>query len=309
MAAISRLDPIAPAEVAREDLGYGTRQEAHVENPADYELQKTHQPPVLPPRRDRRFVLWFLIAAMLVALGTVAVFFLRHEQPQPERSVAAPADADVAASSASLGVDVQPIDLPPLDETDALVRRLVAALSTHPRVAAWLTTDGLIRNFVVVVENISTGRTPAAHLRALRLAGPFRVVEHGEELVIDPGSYERYSSIAAAIQSIDAFGAARLYTTLKPRLEDAYRELGHQESFDRALERAIVALLEVPVLNGEVPVVPQGALYRYEEPRLERLTDAQKQLARLGPRNARLVQDKLREVARQLGIKAERLPA
>jgi hypothetical protein len=279
-----------------------------VENPADYELQKTHPPPVLPARRDRRVVLWFLIAAMLVALGTVAVFFLQREQPQPDRSVAVPADV-APPSNASLGVDVPPIDLPPLDETDALVRRLVTALSTHPRVAAWLTTDGLIRNFVVVVENISTGRTPATHLRALRPAGPFRVVEHGEALVIDEGGYERYSSIAAAIQSIDAFGAARLYTTLKPRLEDAYRELGHQESFDRALERAIVALLEVPALNGEVEVVPKGALYRYEEPRLERLTNAQKQLARMGPRNARLVQGKLREVARQLGIRSDRLPA
>lgn len=35
---------------------------------------------------DSRVVLWFLIAAMLVVLGTIAYFFIRHEQPQARRS-------------------------------------------------------------------------------------------------------------------------------------------------------------------------------------------------------------------------------
>ena len=37
-----------------------------------------------PPRVfDRRLLLWFLTIAMLVALATTALFFLRHEQPRP----------------------------------------------------------------------------------------------------------------------------------------------------------------------------------------------------------------------------------
>lgn len=281
-----------------------------MEGPADYELQKTHPPPGPPPPPDQRLLLWFLTAAMLVALGAAAFFFMRYEQPQPRSLVPSPPGAGpVAPSDVSLGVDVPPIELPPLDDTDPLVRQLARALSSHPRVAAWLTTDSLIRNFVVAVENISTGRTPAMHVRALRPTGQFRVAERGEGLIIDPASYERYAPIAAAVQSIDGQGAARLYTTLKPRLEDAYRELGHQESFDRALERAIVALLQVPVLEGNVAMVSKGALYRYEEPQIERLTAAQKQLARMGPRNVRIIQVKLRELGLELGMRAERLPA
>jgi hypothetical protein len=280
-------------------------------DPADYELQKAQPPPGPPPPANRRLVLWFLTAAMLVVIGTTAVFFLRYEPPQPrspDSSSAVPGAAGV--SDVALGaVGVPPVELPPLDETDALVRQLVGALSSHPRVVAWLTTDGLIRNFVVTVENISTGRTPATHLRALRPAGQFRAIERGEELVIDPASYTRYAPIAAAVQSIDARGAARLYSTLKPRLEDAYRELGHQESFDRALERAVVALLQVPVFTGDVAVASKGALYRYEEPRIEQFTGAQKQLARMGPRNVRIIQSKLRELARQLGMRPDLLPS
>jgi hypothetical protein len=134
-------------------------------------------------------------------------------------------------------------------------------------------------------------------------------MERGEELVIDPATYERYSSLASAVASLDAAGAARLYTLVKPRIEEAYGALGHQESFDRALERSIVALLQVPPLDGDLVMVPKGALYLYGEPRIERLTAAQKQLARMGPRNVRIIQTKLRDIARQLGIRADRLPA
>jgi hypothetical protein len=55
--------------------------------------------------------------------------------------------------------------------------------------------------------------------------------------------------------------------------------------------------------------VPTGATrYAFENPRIERLTAAQKQLARMGPRNVRTIQGKLREIALALGIPAERLP-
>lgn len=284
-----------------------------MDNLDDYELQKTEPPPV--PRRtlDRRLPLWLVTAAGLFALVSVVFFFVGREQAQAPPAPEPPGASDPAPPpDRPLGAawePVEPIELPPLDETDAVVRRLVGALSLHTGVAAWLATDGLIRTFVVAVENIATGQTPAKHLRALKPAGAFRVIERDEHLVADPRSYARYSQIAGVVQSFDAGGAARVYATLKSRIEQAYRELGHQESFDRALERTIVALLEVPVLDDDVTMAPKGALYVYDDPRIERLTAAQKQLARMGPRNVRVIQAKLRDVALELGMRAERLPA
>jgi len=56
-------------------------------------------------------------------------------------------------------------------------------------------------------------------------------------------------------------------------------------------------------------VYPRGAVgYAYADEGLESLNGAQKHLLRMGPRNARLVKDKLREIAAALGIPAERLP-
>jgi release factor glutamine methyltransferase len=116
--------------------------------------------------------------------------------------------------------------------------------------------------------------------------------------------------LAAAAASIDPAGAARLYATLKPRLEEAYRDLGYpQTPFDRTVERAIVLLLETPIVEDPVRVEPHGAAgYAFAAPELEGLTGAQKQLLRTGADNVRVIQSSLRAIAIALGIPASRLP-
>jgi len=146
-------------------------------------------------------------------------------------------------------------------------------------------------------------------LNFLRPASAFRVVEQNGQLVIDPQSYARYDGLAAAAASIDPAGAARLYATLKPRIEEAHGELGAPPgSFDRALERTIVLLLQTPVVDRPVRVEPKGIGYRFADPNLERLAAPQKNLLRTGPRNVRIIQSALRQIALALGIPSERLP-
>lgn len=276
---------------------------------SDFDIDTTTPEPPRPARQPGRSpIVWVAAVAVLAAIGA-GVYFWFGRGATSDEGRAATETSVPAAAGRPLGGSAEPIDVPPLDEADPLVRKLVAALSSHPLVAAWLATNGLIRNFAVVVENISTGDSPSRHLRVLRPSGPFRVADADGALTIDRRSYDRYSGIAGAVASIDAAGAARLYATLKPRIEEAYAELGRQEPFDRALERAIVALLQVPVLAGDVRVEPTGATeYRYGNARLERLTAAQKQFLRMGPRNIGVIQGKLREIALALGIPAERLP-
>ena len=197
----------------------------------------------------------------------------------------------------------------PLDQSDTLVRTLVGALSSQPAVAAWLTTNGLIRNFTVAVTNVANGDTPAKHLKPLRPAGAFSTKAARGTTWIDPASYSRYDGIAAAVDSVDARGAARLYATLKPRIEDAYKDLiGPDAQFDRTLERAIVQLLRTPVVDRDVELRTDKVSYAYADPALEGLTYAQRQLLRMGPRNVRIVKAKLRAIAGFLGIPDALLP-
>jgi hypothetical protein len=271
----------------------------------DYELYPPEEPP--PQAPPRRVGLWLAAAVGVVAIAIAAYMAFRSRQSSAP-AIAAPERVEAARP---LGGDPAPVVLPPLDETDALVRQLLRQLTSHPQVAAWLATDGLIRNFTVVVTNVAEGKTPAGHLRVLRPSESFQVVERDGDRVIDPRSYERYNELAAAAASIDPAGAARLYATLKPRIEEAHRDLGALDTpFDRTLERAIVLLLETPVRDGPVRVraEPRGIGYGFADPNLESLTSAQKQLLRTGPRNARTIQSSFREIALALGIPPQRLP-
>lgn len=253
---------------------------------------------------ERRTWLWIAAALVLVAAAAAAFYFWGRGEPEAQPAAAQVArPGEAAPGDVSLGPDVAPIDLPPLDETDAIVRELVGALSSRPEVAAWLATDNLIRNFVTALENVSEGKTPAQHLKVLAPREPFRVVETSGRIYVDPRSYQRYNGLAQAVDSLDAEGVARLYSMLKPRLEDAYRELGHPEgNVDAAVEKAIRLLLDAPSGGKQIELTRGVVSYRFADPRIENATAAQKQLIRMGPENQALIQAKLREIAAALGM-------
>jgi hypothetical protein len=274
----------------------------------DFELLKTTEEPPFEARAERPSWLWLVVAALIVA--SAAAFYIAAGRM---RRVAPDANPPRAESRPGpprpLGGNAAAIDLPPLDQSDPVVRELVKQITSHPRIAAWLTTDGLIRTIVVAVENVAGGSTPAARFQVLRPASGFETIGRGGDLNIAPRSYQRYDDLADAAASIDAAGAARLYTTLKPRIEDAYRDLGFPDTpFDRTLEKAIVSLLRTPAPASAARLEPKGIGFGFVDPALEGLTGAQKQLLRTGPRNIRIIQSSLRQIALALGIPPERLP-
>ena len=267
---------------------------------ANLQLDKQHEDlPVGPGGRRVWPVL--LVVPLLGLVGYLLWSLTRTEPSHPvnvatDRTVATPTPATTPQPG-------EESDLPPLPETDAVVRRLLGALSNHPRAVAWLSSDQLLRNFAVVVQNIGSGSTPAQHLRMLRPTGDFIADESGDEARLNPRSYRRYDDYADAIGALDAQAVARIYATLKPRIQDAYRELGYpDEDFDRALERAFSQLLRTPAVDGDVPLVPHSVQWDYADPKLQSLTSAQRQFLRMGPRNVRIIQAKLREIAPHLGI-------
>jgi hypothetical protein len=262
-----------------------------------------------PPPPSRGMGPLLLVALLIVAVVGGYVWYMRRGTPGPATEQTDTAADETREPRTPLGGEPEAVEVPSLDESDGVVRDLVERLSSHPTVLAWLATDGLIRNFTVSVQNIAAGRTPARHQTRLRPEAGFSVREQDGRVTIDPAGYRRYDALADAVASVDAAGAAKLYATLKPRIEEAYNDLGFPDtSFDEPLERAIVALLQVPVMEEEPVVVAKGVGYAYADARLENLTAAQKQLLRMGPRNVRLIQAKLEEIARALGIPAERLP-
>ena len=261
---------------------------------------------VAPQRDSSDGPKWIVLAVLLVVAAAVLSYvgytMLKRRTPA---AVATPAStpAPAAAKTGPL-VEADNIPLPPLSQTDALVRQLVVKLTSHPKALAWLATDGLLDNFMRVTVTTSEGHSPVSRLRTLAPQSPFSVLKTNRGVFVDPKSYHRYDEYAAAVSGLDPAGTARLYLTLKPRITDAYRTLETGDTdFDRVLERAIGVLLNTPVVEGEIALTPRPLSYRYADPALESLTGAQKQLLRMGPDNMRRVQAQLKEIARQLGLK------
>lgn len=273
----------------------------------DVELDRDYEEPFEPTPTPNRIGWVIAVGIALAIAGGIAYTFLRDRTP------AAPVKTTAPAAAATQPATVQPkalvgenISLPPLAETDTIVRELVGQLSSHPSIAAWLATKGLISNFTVVTLNIAEGQSPATHLRALAPKARFETTGSGSALTINPKSYDRYNGYGDAVGGLDATGTARLYLTLKPRIAEAYRELGYPDSdFDRVLEQAIGRLLSAPVLDGAVPLRQKAVTFAFADPRLESLSPPQKQFLRMGPRNVQAVQAKLREIAALLQLHPE----
>jgi hypothetical protein len=243
-------------------------------------------------------------AAALLGLAIViagALWFLRP-QPAPTSSLPKP---EPPASTAPMSAP-PPLLLPPLDGSDAVVRELAKALSNHPLCALWLAQKELIRIMTALVLNVAEGESPRAHLGILAPKAGFLVIERRSgRLLLDPASYPRYDAVADAAAALDPEQCARVYRLLEPLFESAYRELGHAEGgFSKALHTALEKLLQVPVLEGEVPLVrleKPVVIYEFFDERIEALSIPQKHLLRMGPRNVARVQEKLRAFAQALG--------
>jgi hypothetical protein len=277
----------------------------------NFRLGSEPEPPEQEPERGSRAPLWIAASLLVVAAVVAGVVLFKRPSPPPASERAAQATAAPQTQARDpLGPAVEPIDLPPLILTDPLVRDLLGKLSSSPTLAVWLATDGLIRAFVVSVENVADGSSPAKHVRALAPRAPFRTLAEGAVTTVDPRSFSRYDGIANAAASMDPAGLARVYSILKPRLIEAYAELGHpQGDVDVAVERAIAHLLQTPVVDEAIALRPRVLSFRYDRDDLEALSPAQKQLLRMGSKNVRAIQEQLRAVARELGIPLGRLPA
>ena len=248
------------------------------------------------------------VVAVAVVAGLVSFFYFGGqetvEEPEPVVEALPPSPPPPPVSA-----PVEEIALPPLDDSDSLVRDLVAALTSHPGFAAWLIPDQLVRTFVLVVENVADGNNPAARLTPLRPTQRFRVRGEAPQLGVDPASYARYNTHAELVASINPVGAAELYRRLYPLITEAYAELGHPDGgFNDTLRRALRNLLETPVLERDVTLVPRATFFEFVDDELEDLHPVQKQFLGMGPRNVRAVQASLLDIARKIGIDPGDLP-
>jgi hypothetical protein len=185
-----------------------------------------------------------------------------------------------------------------LNTSDAIVGELVRELSSHPKLAAWMANEDLVRRFAAAVDNVADGASPRQHVDFLRPATPFRAVSKRDRFYVHPSSYARYNLPAEVFASLDTQGIVALLGELRPLIDEAYREISPPGSdFEDRLIAAIDHLLAVRAPAGDVELEERTVItFKYADDDIERLSDAQRHFLRMGPDNVRKVQAKLREI-------------
>lgn len=248
-------------------------------------------------------------ACFLILLAVIVVvylvFFRGGGEPAPEAVSSMEQSAETAEQDpvppgeSQEAVDQIEVEL---GQSDELVRELVGTLSADPDLARWLLTENLVRRFVAAVDNIANGQSPRSHLGFLQIPDKFSAIEEDGALILDPRSYRRYNTVAEVFDSVEAEGAVGLYRRMTSVFQEAYADLGYPEaSFHTTLLHAIDELLEVPVMQGDVILEEKLRSYALADSRLEEMSQAQKHLFRMGPRNVERIQSKLRLLKSRLG--------
>lgn len=205
--------------------------------------------------------------------------------PTGEDQLAAQADDAGSDVGAETEVAPQP-QLPPLDQSDEVVRTAFFGLKWQPGLAALFLNEEMIRRFVVQVDNIAQGRLIAEQALFKGLTKDFVAKAKGQGYQLDKANYARYQPYLVLLESVPPEQVGALYKKFYPLLQAAYLELGYpDQQFDDRVQQAISVLLSAPEVSDEPALTLPSVHYAFAEPEIEQLGLAHKQMVRLGQAN------------------------
>ena len=223
-----------------------------------------------------------IIAVVIVVFLGGGAWWMSRRAPSTNATPTA-----VTATEAPIDKPAPPVNLPPLGEMDGFLRPLLSALSSRPELAKWLATDDLVRQLAAAINQASSGASPARDFKVIAPASRFVAAGRGSRRTIDPAGYRRYDGLVQTVTSIDASNVAKIYKTIRPRLNEAYQGMGNPNGdVDRALQQTLDLLLDTPIVKDPISLMEgDGAGWVYVDDELEELAPTQKQLLRMGSAN------------------------
>ena len=260
-----------------------------------------------------------VLVVLLVGAGVLYWYSLRPPAAPPtieQPKTAEPSQPPSPPAEVKLGEEKeappQPeVEMPALDQSDDFVRQTMRNLSPHGKLGEWLRIKNIIRVFVAAVDNIANGKSPRPQLGFLSPGQAFQVREKGSRISLDRKGYERFDILTDAIVSFSSSMTVQAYQKLRPLFQEAYRELGYpQKDFHTSFIRALKRILDAPVVEREILLEEEGTGLNYViiDEGLEDMNEVQKHLLRMGPKNTKKIQQKVREIALALGVPETQLP-
>jgi hypothetical protein len=251
--------------------------------------------------RDK--AIWWSAGIVIAAAIAIGVYY-RYYSPVPATPATHPAAAPQAVAPPVPAIqhpvpseaEQQQAPLPPLDQSDPVIRDSLTGLLGKPAVVKFLVPHEIVRDIVVTVDNLPRKKV-AAELRPLQpTAGDTVVDTQAGSTTLSQQNYARYAPLMQVVSAVDPKALAAVYFRLYPLFQQAYENLGYPgKYFNDRLVLAIDSVLATPDVPGPIALVRPKVFYQFSDPKLEALPAGQKLLIRMGPDNANVIKAKLQQ--------------
>ncbi len=253
----------------------------------------------------QRYTWWIGGGVVIVAAGIL--FYSWRSNRHPEAPVvtttitvpASPVTPAIQNPVPAAGASDQ--SLPALDASDQPLHDSLGTVIGRKAVDMLFKPEQIIRHLVVTIDNLPRKRT-AVELRPSKpLPGTLAANGDDQHSTLDAANYQRYAPMMQVVRNTDTRQVVGLYFHYYPLFQQSYQNLGYPNGyFNDRLVAVIDDLLATPDVDGDIQLVRPNVMYQFADPNLEDLSAGQKALLRMGPQNAALVKNKLRELRAQI---------
>ena len=211
------------------------------------------------------------------------------------------AEAPAAPSAAPPVTEVQP-KIPPApvvsEETgDQYARESIDAVNGGKALAQFVAGDYVVERAVAIIDALRRGEVPYKLLPVGKPSTTFPISDNGLRVTLDTAGFSRYDGFAQWVGGLDTPALVSLLNDYEMIATQALTRMGVTD-FDirSAVLAATTQILSTPQVAVDTELMRREANWVYMDPELEALSSLQKQVLRMGPENADIVQQKARDI-------------
>ena len=221
----------------------------------------------------------------------------------PVEPAPAPIEAEVPAApiAAPVATEVQP-KTPPApvvtEETgDRYARESTDAVNGGKALAQFVAGDYVVERAVAIIDALRRGEVPYKLLPVGKPSTTFPISDDGLRVTLDAAGFSRYDGFAQWVGGLDTTALVSLLNDYEMIATQALTRMGVSD-FDirSAVLAATTQILSTPQVTVDAELMRREANWVYIDPELEALSSLQKQVLRMGPENADIIQQKARDI-------------
>lgn len=183
------------------------------------------------------------------------------------------------------------------ESADDYAREIIDSVNGGKALKQFVAGDYVVERTVAILDTLRRGEVPYKLLPVGKPASAFPITDDGLRVTMDPAGFARYDTFANWVNSLDTDAIITGFNDFESLATTALSNMGVNDFDIRGVALAATTqILATPALPAGAELMRREANWVYMDPELESLTALQKQVLRMGPENAELVQQKAREL-------------